>query len=163
MLLCHRERHVHLLEDILDSRDQGLDIRWEEAANCSEPKAVGLGELARIDDETSVREGFIEPSEVKVFVIREEECRDDDALSILIQVWVEAQLSHAFFEDLEIGLISGIPSSHATLCLMPGESLSETHQSMAWWGESELSVPLEALPLTHDVEGEGSSMDTLNL
>src|SRR4029434_5627653 len=105
---------VDLAKHFADRGDKVAHVLRVDAADGSDPKAVGLAQLAGIDDEAARTQAMIEIFKSEVRIIRITKRGNDVALALCGQVFGETKLAHSLSQRLVISAVAGGASGDAT-------------------------------------------------
>src|SRR5262249_30544526 len=109
------ELHAHLAQHAGQRREEGVHVGREEVADVAEAEAVGLRELARIDEEAARGEAPVEVLEVEARVAWVEVRADDRARVLARDVGAEAERLHAVAQALVVHAVARTARNHAAL------------------------------------------------
>src|SRR5262245_12043433 len=148
------ELYPHLAQHGSDGGEERGHVGDEEAPDVADAEAIGLGDLAGVDQEAARREAAVEVGEVEPRVPRVEERADDRARVLARDEGAEAEGLHPAAECLVIGAVARAAGRDATLELELDQRLAQREQRVRRRREAELAVLLEAAPLRVEVERE---------
>ena len=145
---------AHFREDFPDASQEPLDVLGEDAADGADAEAIGLAELAGVDDQAALTQQAVERLEVECRVVGVVERGDDVALALRWEVLTEADLTHAGDErPVVCGVTLGATGDAAFVRELP-EGLVEREDDVCRRREAELAVALDAAQLGEKVQGD---------
>src|SRR5205809_2399891 len=145
-----------LAKHFADRGNKVTDVFLVDAADGSDPKAVGLAQLAGIDDEAARTETTREIFESEVRIIRVTKRGDDVALALCGQVLGETKPPHSRSQCLVISAMAGGASGDTALFAQFFERSGEGEKRMRGRRETELAIPFKTFPLCEQVETDAS-------
>lgn len=153
-----RGEHVRgcgsLCAEFADSLDEPGEVCLAHIANVADAEGVGLGNLARIDDESLGFELVVKVFEIEVLrgIIKRS---DDRRLPLVGQEGAEAQCAHPADQRAVVLGVAGVAGSDAAFGVELAEGLHERPDYVGRRGEAPFAVAFfHCCPLVIQVERE---------
>ena len=145
-------RNTHLRKSFTDGAKSTPNLRLADVAYAADAKAVGDGQLSRIDDDTARAQMVLEGLEYEGRISRHMEGHDYWSLKRVRQQGLEAKLAHAIDENSAIARVACTSALDAAFFLMLFQRLVEGYDDMGGRRETPLSIFFHRLPLIIEVE-----------
>jgi len=136
--------------------DKVLHVFLIDAADRSDPEAVGLVQLAGIDDKAARTETMIELFKFEVRIIRITKRGNDVALALCGQVLGETEPAHSRSQCLVISAVAGGASRDATFFTEFFQRSSKGEERVRGRREAELAITFKTFPLREQIETEAA-------